>query len=534
MVTVAVLAVAGLAGCGSDDGATAGSTAPGRGTTSPSTSSGPTPPESTNPPTVPGTNSPGTSSPTTETTVPVLPADGLAIRWTTRWWDPQLAAFGAPGQDIAVYADGTVVGASTVDVAAQPMVWPYMTGTIGPEGVQQLLGFAAEAGLLSPTEPVDGNSNVVGAPVTFVELHTAGGVFRHRVHALQTPPDPDTEYLSGLRAFVRFLGDGVAAAIDPNSAEYAQPTHVAVTAKPVEPTDSRVVDEWTGALDLATASGCAVTDDQATIELLRAQLAGAHFRQGERTYRVTAYQLIPGETACFDAAAAPDEPSTEPREALRVTTQPLFPVVPPFVGSGPEFVVYTDGTVLAPFLGAFDVQPMVWPYERGEIEPEAVAALLERADELGLLAPPEPQLPRIDVADAPLTTVVITAADGTFVHSVSALASPRADEPEYVTALRELVTEARAVTASGRLGMADYEPVALALAAVPSPVPQGHAPATEWPGAVRLAELATCTIVTDPGALAELGQQSAGLHYSDAGTTYRLAARVAFPGDTTC
>src|SRR5687767_8971797 len=126
-LTIAVLAVAAGGACGSDDAA-GDPTVPATGSSTPPTSptTGPEPASS-----VAATTGPANSTTATTATIePGVPAEGLVIRWTTRWWEPSRRGFGAPGQDIAVYADGTVVAASTVDAAVQPMVWPYLTGTI--------------------------------------------------------------------------------------------------------------------------------------------------------------------------------------------------------------------------------------------------------------------------------------------------------------------------------------------------------------------------------------------------------------------
>ena len=170
-----------------------------------------------------------------------IPADGLVIRWTTRWWDPSAGVFGGPGRDVAVYADGTVVGTADVEFEAEPMIRPYVSGRIDPVAVADLLRAADDAGLLTPAEPVDGNADVAdvdgnpvnsdtrpaepvdgnadvaGAPVTFVELFTADRTVTHRVHALQTPPDDDSDYLAALRAFVERVHDTTRAALDPQT-----------------------------------------------------------------------------------------------------------------------------------------------------------------------------------------------------------------------------------------------------------------------------------------------------------------------------
>jgi hypothetical protein len=466
-------------------------------------------------------------------------AEGPVIRWTTRWWDPARRGFGAPGQDIAVYADGTVIGASTVDAAVQPMVWPYVTGTIPVGVVESLLEAAAAASLLAPVEPIDGNSNMVGAPVTFVELHAAGESFVHRVHALQSPGADDTEYLAGLRGFVAQLQDATRAVLDPNTAALAATTHIAVTALPVQQSAARAVTEWAGAIDLDDAAVCTVVDDAATIEMLQQHIAGDHFSVGDATYAVTAYRLIPTETSCFDAdsepADVPTEPSVAGAPAIQVGTVGLHPVEPPYSGEPPDVVVFADGRVLLPTLVNFAAAPWAWPYDQGTVSASDVEQLLGLAGELGLLGPAEPQLPRTDVADAPVTTFVIDTEAGRYTHQVEALASPPADDPtDYYARLGEF-SEAVVAAAQAGVDRSDefFQPTHWAVAA--APVADYPGAPLEWDGPVPLADLTGCTIVTgEPWAELFGAANAGGGAYSDDGVTYRIAARVAFPGDTGC
>lgn len=531
-LTIALLAVAVIAACGGDDAAD-DPTVPGSGSTTPATSptTGPAPTSS-----VPAT---GPANSTTPTTEPGVAAEGLVIRWTTRWWDPTLGGFGAPGQDIAVYADGTVIGASTVDAAVQPMVWPYVTGSIAAGDVESLLAAAAAADLLAAAAPTDGNPDMVGAPVTFVELHSGGDTFTHRVHALQSPGRDDTEYLAGLREFVADLQDATRAALDPNTAASAETTHVAVIARPVEPSPARAVTEWTGTIDLGDAAVCTVVADVATIEMLQQHVAGDHFSVGDTTYAVTAYRLIPGESACFaadvDAGDLPTDGPDAGAPVIRIGTTGLRPVQAPFPGEPPDVVVFSDGTVLLPTQVNFDAAPWAWPYDQGTIDAGQVEALLALAGELDLLGPAEPQLPRADIGDAPVTTFVIDTEAGRFTHQVGALASPPADDPtRYYARLAEFSEAVFAAATAGvdRAGEF-YQPTHWAVATAPA----SDYPGTplEWDGPVRLADLTSCAIVTGAPWADLFGAANAGGGaYSDDGVTYRIAARVAFPGDTGC
>lgn len=465
--------------------------------------------------------------------MPEVPADGLVIRWTTRWWDPIVGGYGPPSQDIAVYADGTVIGASTADAEVQPMVWPYVTGTIPVADLEALLQRAAASGLLesSAFEVRDANRNVAGAPVTFVALRTAAGEAQHAVHALQTPSDPEIVGGWELRTLIDDLQERTAAALDPLTAAYVEPARVAVVATPVA---SGVADEpWVGGVALADASPCAVIDDPTALAALQGRIAGQRYDDGGVTYSVRAYQLIPGERSCYGAVPSAEEPVSA-TDVIRMTVQPMFPVVAPFVGGGPQVVVYGDGTVLTEFAGLFDAQPMVWPYQAGRISPDVVSDLLTEADAAGLFDAAVSLPFRPDVADAPVTTVVLRDGARHITHQVAALATPGDDEPAAVAALREFTGALAAATDPARFAgdTADYQPQILAIAAAPVGEPAGGA--RSWPGAWPPDGFAECTLVSDPVVIDELTGRLAGERYEVDGVVYAIAARVAFPGDPSC
>lgn len=459
-----------------------------------------------------------------------LPADGLVFRWTTRWWDPMLGAFGAPADDLAVYADGTVVGTSNVDFEVQPMVWPYVTGTIPVEAVAALLAAAADAGLLDSPGRVDGNDAVVGAPVTFVDVRTAAGVTHHRVHALQSPSDADTPYLATLRGFVDQLREATWDALDPTTAPLLDAARVAVIASPLDPPADRVVADWVGAFPLADAVPCIVADDAATIAMLQQNIARDFFGDDGVTYSVTAHHLIPGESGCFDDTGT-GAPADAGAPVVRITTQPSFPVEPPFVGAGPELVVFADGLVLAPSTVSFAAAPWAWPYDQGTATPEQVAALLDLAAALGL-DQTERALMRFDIADAPVTTFVVDLGDGPVVHQVGALASPPADDPTgYYARLAEFAAAVDALVGDHLEVGEFYVPTHWMVVSAPD---DGAGTPSEWGGPVPLAELTECTIVDGQEWLDLFGTGNAGggALYADAGVNYRLAVRVAFPGES--
>lgn len=460
-----------------------------------------------------------------------LPADGLVIRWTTRWWDPLLGAYAPPADDIAVYADGTVIGASTVDAEAQPMIWPYVTGTIPVDDVRELLERAAAAGLLDAPTTRDANAEVTGAPVTFVTVRSAAGSATHAVHALQTPSQPELVGGAALRDLITELRARTAEALDPVRAPFAELDRVAVLA--TRAPEASGTDPWPGGVPLADARPCVVLDEADTIAALRQRLAGHHFTDRGVTYPVRAYELLPDEHDCFGPLPAAEQPADEV-DVIRISVQPLFPVTPPFVGAGPQVLVYADGTVLTEFEGAFDVRPMVWPYRVGRIEPGQVAALRAAAEAAGLGGEPIVHTVRPDVADAPVTTVTLAVGGRRVSHQVAALASPAADEPAAVRALREFTASvAAAVEPLRAAGTApDHRPRRVAVASAPVDVPVGTA--RPWPGDWPPGGFSACNVVDDPVVIAELTSRPAGQHYVAAGTTFAVAARVAFPGDAGC
>jgi hypothetical protein len=217
-----------------------------------------------------------------------------------------------------------------------------------------------------------------------------------------------------------------------------------------------------------------------------------------------------------------------------MTVQPMFPVVAPFVGAGPQVVVYPDGTVITQFAGVFDAQPMVWPYRAGRITPDVVAGLLAQADADGLFGEAVTETLRPDVADAPVTTVVLRDGERSITHQVAALATPGPDEPEHVRALREFTGALAAATESVRFDndTPNYETRLVAIAAAPVDDPRDDA--LPWPGAWPPGGFADCTLVSDPAVIGDLAGRLAGQQYEVDGVTYRIAARVAFPGDTGC
>lgn len=222
-------------------------------------------------------------------------------------------------------------------------------------------------------------------------------------------------------------------------------------------------------------------------------------------------------------------------EVIRITYQEPVAVEPPFVPDGPRVVVHADGTALVPSMAEAFVQPMVWPYETRSIDAAIVADLLTRAGDSGLLSDPEPRRPFPDVVDAPFTTIVITSGGQRHVHQVPD--SPTPDEPEYLTSARDFRTAVLDALGPAWItpGAPDfYDATVLAVAAAPGQPRSGQPAAIAWTGAPPLADLAECTIVSDPATVRELVGQYAGQHYTDAGETYLVVARVAFPGDITC
>lgn len=232
--------------------------------------------------------------------------------------------------------------------------------------------------------------------------------------------------------------------------------------------------------------------------------------------------------------------------AVQLRVQAMHPVTPPSLPAG-WTTVYADGTVLLPFRGDAAVQPQVWPYEVGHIDPARVVTLMAEAQASGLLAQPNaaPAIP-VDVADALRTTVILTTANGRFVHAVDGLGLGSGSDATvaYLVALASfagstatLVMDSTAKPAGDATWPNFYEPVALDVSVLDvtlGPPGPGTSQIVDWTvDSIDLSTLTTCTTITDREAVSFLVGQMAGPKFRQHDHLYRIASRVHPPG-TAC
>lgn len=204
--------------------------------------------------------------------------------------------------------------------------------------------------------------------------------------------------------------------------------------------------------------------------------------------------------------------------------------------------VFTPGIVPAIFPG-----PLVLPIQVQTISDAGIQALLAAADEAGLLADVEYEVP-MQIADASTARLTISVDGQTWVHEAYALglspdgtgaeSSPeRQALADFVAALVDLPTTAGADT----LGEHElFEPVEYGIRSLPAGDPAAAGgdiePTVEpWPadGSVRLADASDCAVVP-ASEVGELFQTATSLTwFDDAGITYQVFVKPILPG-TTC
>src|SRR5215207_1318497 len=163
-----------LAACGDDDAPPAASDSTNPGTSTPST----TPPHTT----PPGTSTPDTTAPDGGGLQHPVGADEVVLRIAYEGgFVPQEAAFlNLP--TLLVTGDGRlIVPGPMIEIYPGPLLPNLQQRTISEAGIQQLLGMAAEHGLLTAREYTD-PTNIADAPDTVVEISASGETYRHQAY----------------------------------------------------------------------------------------------------------------------------------------------------------------------------------------------------------------------------------------------------------------------------------------------------------------------------------------------------------------
>jgi len=175
------------------------------------------------------------------------------------------------------------------------------------EGLQALLRFVADAGLLAPPPEYPDRHNVADAPDTVLTIAAAGGTFVHSAYGLGIG-DPETGARKTLLDAVNMLSD-MATVVGPANIDQGTSfvaTSYRLQARPVDPaqlTDQPLpptIVDWPAdaGVALAAASECARVDAAAIGRLFLEASQSTYFKDGDVVYRVTVRGVLPGDPAC--------------------------------------------------------------------------------------------------------------------------------------------------------------------------------------------------------------------------------------------
>lgn len=237
---------------------------------------------------------------------------------------------------------------------------------------------------------------------------------------------------------------------------------------------------------------------------------------------------------------------TDGSPVVQLRVQGQFPVVQPFLQTG-WIAIYADGTVLLPSRANAFAQPQVWPYDVGHVDKTDIGALLMHAKAYGLLEPPtdtpSQPTPPTDVADAPMTTLVLSSDTDSVTHRAIGLGQGADPTDNYRKVLMKVVGEisdlvnTSVMPADGTSApSAFYEATELDVIAVDvTEVDTGNGTPTviEWGGDADLSTWTSCTTIDDPADVSFLVGQLAGPKFQQGDRLYRIASRVHPPG-TSC
>jgi hypothetical protein len=232
------------------------------------------------------------------------PATEDTIEHPTSAIDPVLTIDTSGGFVPASYFLGdipevTITGDGTVYLSGQRstgLVRPVRTADLGEAGLQQVLGWADDAGLLdgSGDHPLDKDKVITDAPttrVTFV-LGDGGTVVEHSAYALGLDETDD----DSRQALARFVDDVEQLVADLPTEDY-DPTSLVVHAILVKPGGGHVFHP-DGVAELELTEGCQLVEDPAAVEALTSGQVPAHDEAGEWT--IAARPVLPGDRGCED------------------------------------------------------------------------------------------------------------------------------------------------------------------------------------------------------------------------------------------
>jgi hypothetical protein len=218
---------------------------------------------------------------------------------------PAEVAFGTVPA-LVITGDGrAIVPGAVPAIYPGPLVTPLIQRSITPGGIQAVLQAADAAGLLAPPPSYDSpaSTGVADAPTTEVVLVAGGSRFLHRAYAL---PEAalDTPARRTLAEFVdqALALDALAGSANLGPEQPYEPQSFAIraSADPTEPDELEpsIVPWSEPAVDLSTATDCAVVESLAVAAALRTATQLTWFTQNGTTYSVMARPVLSGDKGC--------------------------------------------------------------------------------------------------------------------------------------------------------------------------------------------------------------------------------------------
>jgi hypothetical protein len=249
-----------------------------------------------------------------------------------------------------------------------------------------------------------------------------------------------------------------------------------------------------------------------------------------------------GDDLGGDGPSGPGRPTGAGEVVVQVMVAGGFVPVEHAVSAVPVVTVLGDGTVIttAPVLAIYP-GPAIAPLQSVKVPAQTVDDLVARAGELGLLKGPL-DFGRPPVADAPDTTVTVTAGGRTHRHSASALGMGDETVGGQAAANRRALQTFVAATQALPPGRDVWTPPAVAVYVVGSyaPDPNLPQPSQAWPLATPPATTGAgypCTLVSgaDVGTLLDaLRRANARTPWMIGGVARSVAFRPVLPGQPDC
>lgn len=259
------------------------------------------------------------------------------------------------------------------------------------------------------------------------------------------------------------------------------------------------------------------------------------------------------EVASSSTAGTPaiEHPAGPTDTVVRLAFEGGFVPVGVAFANLPSVLITGDGTVhtAAPVPEIYP-GPLMSTFNTRPLTEDGLQAVLRRATDLGLLAPPGDLTADLDIVDVPDTVVTITADGSTFEHRAYALGmgDPNSEGTELTPARQDLLDFVEALVdlppLVGEEALGPEQtlvPAAVRLQATPiDPAMAGDSEVKPtlvgWPADadVALSAAAECAITASPAAVALLVEARQTTLFTAGDLTYTVVAAPVLPGDPGC